>query len=171
MHHAMFQICLPSLPVLIGLLCYNVYLETKRKWDYNYYLARFHPELFKRKHIKQIKQGRNKITRIHGVGEFFSQEYIDLWDDIIRECPEHYFYTYTKALDYFDFSSIESNSNFNLIDSCLEDGNNFGDKEYCERMIKEKKAKLCPCRRKDKLKCMRDCFYCKKGKKPVFLQH
>lgn len=43
--------------------------------------------------------------RIHDSGDFFSLEYVELWDAIANDNPETVFYTYTKRIDLIrDFS-------------------------------------------------------------------
>lgn len=47
----------------------------------------------------EIKRKRNlKSIRIHGSGDFYSQEYLDKWVEIARRNPAVRFYCYTKSL-------------------------------------------------------------------------
>ena len=104
----------------------------------NTYLVKNNLELLEELLINQIEKSK-KITavRLHSSGDFYSQEYVDMWDRIIKKYPELKFYTYTKV-SHLDFTSIESNSNFNLIPSIVEcDGwrlFNFGDENHIKRL-------------------------------------
>lgn len=42
-----------------------------------------------------------KAVRIHAAGDFFSQEYFDLWMDTARKNPDVEFWAYTKSLPYW----------------------------------------------------------------------
>jgi hypothetical protein len=42
-----------------------------------------------------------KAVRIHMSGDFYSQDYFDLWLDICRKNPDVEFWAYTKSLEYW----------------------------------------------------------------------
>ena len=42
-----------------------------------------------------------KAVRIHSSGDFFSQEYFDMWLDVCRNNPDVEFWAYTKSLKYW----------------------------------------------------------------------
>lgn len=42
-----------------------------------------------------------KAVRIHSSGDFFSQEYFDMWLDVCRNTPDVEFWAYTKSLKYW----------------------------------------------------------------------
>jgi len=42
-----------------------------------------------------------KAVRIHASGDFFNQEYFDMWLDIAKENPTVEFWAYTKSLKYW----------------------------------------------------------------------
>lgn len=42
-----------------------------------------------------------KAVRIHMSGDFYSQDYFDMWLDICRKHPEVEFWAYTKSLQYW----------------------------------------------------------------------
>lgn len=71
-------------------------------------------------------KARPKFFRLHASGEFYSQDYINSWDKIARANPDIMFYTYTKRKKDFDFSSLESLSNFVLINSLQFSKLNYG---------------------------------------------
>jgi hypothetical protein len=123
----------------------------------------------------QIKKSKKSVVRIHSSGDFFSQEYINMWDSIIQDNPTIKFYAYTKRINDFDFSNINSNDNFNLINSIvLLDGKeciNYGDSEYI-KTLSENGYFVCPAT-KDNWKgmCGNECKYCITGKKVCFHIH
>lgn len=42
-----------------------------------------------------------KAVRIHASGDFFNQEYFDMWLEIAKENPEVEFWAYTKSIGYW----------------------------------------------------------------------
>lgn len=122
----------------------------------------------------KTKITNTKICRINTDGDFFSQEYIDKWTEIVSKNTDTSFYCYTKKLDKFDFSKLNKLKNINIIDSNTPLGKNYGKLDYCDKLVKEYEYKLCPCANdtKDKkIKCMIDCFHCLSASKVCFLQH
>lgn len=55
--------------------------------------------------------------RIHESGDFYSQNYINIWNTIIQNCKNTKFWAYTRSFE-FDFSKIIENKNFKLYASC-----------------------------------------------------
>lgn len=51
---------------------------------------------------------KHTTVRLHDSGDFFSQEYLNAWIEIIKQFPEKKFYAYTKSL-HLDFSAVPSN--------------------------------------------------------------
>jgi hypothetical protein len=49
-----------------------------------------------------------KAVRIHGSGDFYSQEYLDKWISIAKINPSIRFYCYTKSL-HLDWSNLPAN--------------------------------------------------------------
>lgn len=49
----------------------------------------------------QHKNKRGKFIRIHDAGDFYSEEYLELWLKIARNTPEVTFYCYTKEVAMF----------------------------------------------------------------------
>lgn len=124
----------------------------------------------------QLSKSKKCTTvRIHSSGDFLSQEYVNMWNRIIKDFSNLKFYAYTKRLKDFDFSGICSNDNFNIIDSMIEiEGKkyiNYGDKEHVE-FLTSNGAFLCPAT-KDNWKglCGKDCFYCITKKNVCFNLH
>lgn len=117
-----------------------------------------------------------KNIRIHESGDFYSQEYVDKWDKIIKANPHKMFYAYTKRED-LDFSQIESNDNFNLIRSyVVVEGKkiiNFADRDTIEDVYFKLKSEGLSVMICDPSKvCMKDCSFClNKGNIPLFVKH
>ena len=152
---------------------YRLYPTVKKCWDNN--LLMVMNGTFKNKMIKEIayKLGSFDTVRIHVAGDFINQRYINEWSEIISIFPEIKFYTYTKVYDFkqFDFSEIEKNRNFNLINSITPIGINFGDLEYCRMLQDTFDYRICPASFYTKIKCGKDCKLCHTEKNIVFLKH
>lgn len=67
--------------------------------------------------------------RIHQSGDFYSQQYINAWVEIVDEMEHIDFYFYTKAYKEFDFSELNNRENVSSIasvdDENIEDIDNF----------------------------------------------
>jgi len=50
--------------------------------------------------VQQPKM-KGKFIRVHDAGDFYSEEYLNLWLQIARETPEVNFYCYTKQVSMF----------------------------------------------------------------------
>jgi len=46
--------------------------------------------------VKQIRNKNVKHVRIHPLGDFYSQEYLEKWLEIIESCPDTRFLAYTR---------------------------------------------------------------------------
>lgn len=120
--------------------------------------------------IDEIKKSKCKIVRIHSSGDFYSQEYIHKWIYIARALPDRQFYAYTKTKTIFDFNEFEELENVNIIDSTTELGVNYGNREYCEKLM-ELGYILCPCEKNVHVACMVDCKICLTEKQICFIEH
>ena len=52
------------------------------------YLSRNHVEFVKNAIIAQIKAENIKLVRIHASGDFFDNDYISAWREIVKACPD-----------------------------------------------------------------------------------
>lgn len=127
---------------------------------------------------KELSRSRKKIVRIHSSGDFFSQEYLNMWGRLSSIFPEKTFYTYTKVLNnkMLDFSGILMSENVNIVDSMLSEKTpNFGDLNFVKWAEKTFGAKVCPCgfelEGSKKVVCGKDCTICHTETKVVFLKH
>lgn len=152
-------------------LAYRLYPTCKARWDYNFHLAQTDIPALEAGISGELRQTRKPFVRIHVSGDFFSQDYVDMWERIIQAFPNKRFYAYTKAYPLFDFSRLESLPNMNLINSFINGKLNYGKKGYCAKLIKDEGGFPCPAVLHDNVHCD-TCLYCiNQGKKPVFLIH
>ena len=85
--------------------------------------------------VDDIQQELNKkrklprYFRIHSSGDFYSQAYIDKWEQITKNNPSVIFYAYTKQKRKFNFDGLAALPNFVLIDSLQYRRVNYGKKE------------------------------------------
>lgn len=164
--------------------CKNCYAKkAQRLYKYsrlfraiNTYLAKNHIDILENLIVNQILRTENlSVIRLHSSGDFFSQDYVEMWDRIIKRFAYIKFYTYTKNFN-LDFSEIEKNKNFNLIRSLITINDNlvinYGDKNHIEMLVKNG-CFLCPAtiKENDKVVCGEDCSYCVTGKKVCFNIH
>ena len=56
---------------------------------------------FLRKGGKPVLPAKAKAVRIHMSGDFYSQDYFDMWLQICKENPNVEFWAYTKSLNYW----------------------------------------------------------------------
>lgn len=135
-------------------------------------------EKFKEKLNKELSSKSHEGTeyvRIHASGDFYSQEYINTWDEVVKQHPNKLFYAYTKQLG-FDYSKIKENPNFVLINS-LHHGLNFGTKEYIDALGAKTGAIICPVNKetRNSIHCGTECTLCMtkeaQEKGVLFYQH
>lgn len=62
-----------------------------------------YPEQFKEQMIAECskKNMKGKFVRIHDAGDFYSEQYLELWLDIAKAVPQVTFYCYTKEVSMF----------------------------------------------------------------------
>ena len=150
---------------------YKQYPNVKISWNYNLELAKNDPEKLFNSIVNQLKSTKKNIIRIHSSGDFFSQDYIDLWEKIIKSFPDKRFYVYTKVNKLLDFSNIRKLNNFNLIKSFIDGYLNYGSIDYCNKLVKNHGAFLCPATKGKGIRCGQDCNYCINNSRPVFIEH
>lgn len=136
----------------------------------NFLITKHSPMKFLQLIGGQLCKCKQNIVRIHSSGDFYSQEYLDLWELIARNFPSISFYGYTKTRGFFDFTKIDELFNINIIDSILPNGGvNFGSLEYCKTMSYIYNIPICPAYLGKQ--CMVDCDICLKCKHVLFVQH
>jgi len=89
--------------------------DKKLRWKFLHWLTK-QPD-FESTMINSIKAKKSAAAiRIHGTGDYYSQDYIERWSKIIAALPKMKFYSYTKAL-HLDFKPLVDLDNFTLIQS------------------------------------------------------
>jgi len=69
-----------------------------REWQENWSWAIHNLKKVKEKIISQLKECKKPTAvRIHSSGDFFSQEYVQFWEDIADSAPEVSFWAYTRS--------------------------------------------------------------------------
>lgn len=120
----------------------------------------------------QELRGKGKLPeaiRLHEAGDFYSLGYAEKWKMIISAFPEIKFYVLTKKGFVADvFKEVK---NMNVILSLTPEGYNYGDIEYCKKLIKEHNYILCPCSDHSFQGCGDSCRLCEHEKKICFLKH
>lgn len=149
--------------------------------DVNYQLAKEEPEVFKLLLDAQIDEYKDKVhnhrnndqvyLRIHTSGDFFSQDYLEIWKDLAEKHDDVKFWTYTKVSHLLDFSDLPEN--LNVIDSLPEGKLNYGSPEYVHDLADEldSECTICPAVGSDEVKCVKDCTACVDQEQVLFYQH
>ena len=94
-------------------------------------------------------------VRIHESGEFYSQSYIDKWTTIATQLPAFTFYTFTKRLKDFDFTTLMSLPNVIIIDSLMHSPLNYGKHQDLDPNVF-----TCPFTTGATVQCGLTCRYC-----------
>lgn len=138
------------------------------------YIARHYPAWLHAAIVSQIKAFDIRFVRIHASGDFFSDEYIEMWKNICIECPDCTFWSYTKnerAEHAFD-----DIANCNIVKSLIPHiGFNFGECEYIMRTFETLRQRsesvyICRCSIDDNQHC-NNCKGCSKNNYVLFLKH
>ena len=119
------------------------------------------------------------VVRIHASGDFFSDDYYRLWQEIIVNNEDIKFYTYTKIYNNEVIDKINKcYDNFNIVKSLVDDKYlNYGDLDYLESVLKVLEAKgeeyhVCGYGHSDnKLSCMGNCTKCLHCSNVLFVKH
>ncbi len=135
----------------------------------NFRLAKENTQLLKKRILQHLEKG--DVVRIHESGDFFSQEYLDMWYEIAKERPDVMFYTYSKTEHLWDWSKIKRLPNFNLVSSIVGGKINFGPEEEIKIRAQELGVPICPCRKGNKVKCGIDCKICWTKPYVLFIKH
>ena len=147
---------------------FNQYTSTRRAWTYNHELSKTKEFYFKA--CEQLQQkGSKDIIRLHSSGDFYDNEYIDKWYNIIKDNPNKMFYTYTK--NYANAKRLNELPNCNVINSFIHGYRNYGTTEYCELLKQKFGAYVCTLDVHKDMKCMRDCKVCLTHDKVAIVIH
>lgn len=120
--------------------------------------------------VSEIRKSKVKVFRIHESGDFYSDSYVMKWHSIAQQLPDVHFYGYSKKFNLYMVDILNRLDNVNIINSLTDHGFNYGDKEYCEKLVSEGYS-LCPCVKGVKVICGKDCTLCHDKAKVCFLIH
>lgn len=138
------------------------------------YVAINHMELLEKWIREELSKMRKvDFIRIHESGDFFAQNYVDMWARIARDYPQYRFYFYTKVAGVFDFSKLINLNNVNMVESVLSDGGiNFDEEDKITKRARALGVPLCPYRVGGKpVHCGTDCKACMNSKYVAFIKH
>ena len=135
----------------------------------NLRLAKEAPESLKKQILSKLESG--DIVRIHESGDVFSQAYLDMWFEIVKERPDVRFYTYTKTMDIWDWGKIKSLPNFNVVNSLPGGLINFGPEQEIKIRAEQTGAFVCPCAPGNKVVCGETCTACQTNPSVLFVKH
>ena len=151
----------------------NRYPTVWNKRAINTYLV--HSQLFYLQQliIKQLKNTKKDIIRIHSSGDFISQNYIDMWTNIALVFSDKHFYSYTKVFNKYSFNGFLSLKNTNIVNSILPDNSiNYGSLKYIVNKAKQFNIDICPYGIiKESVKCGDTCCKCLHNEYMLFLKH
>lgn len=113
--------------------------------------------------VDEITNRKYRLVRIHEVGDFYSNEYLDKWKSIAGKCPDTVFLSYTKSLNL----DLWNNKPRNLVIFQSVGGkfdNMIDWKRNTARVLFNNKYKkneyVCPYRQSNFYKCGISCDYC-----------
>lgn len=137
-------------------------------------LSREYLDFVERAIIAQINSDNIEMCRIHASGDFTTDEYIEMWRNIIEKCPSTDFWSYTKnerAEHAFD-----DLKNVNIVPSIIPGfGFNFGHCDYILRVYRAlramgKRVHVCRCGF-DKNQHCNNCKGCIENEFVLFVEH
>ena len=87
---------------------YRAYPNTKNAYDRNFRIAKENPENLKTQLVEEFRSYKGNYFRIHVSGDFYSQEYLDMWKEICKQFPDIQFMSFTKCYT-FDYDGKPEN--------------------------------------------------------------
>lgn len=127
--------------------CYR-FDSTKASNMINLILARFYVDFLKRAIIAQIIAYKITQCRIHASGDFLSDEYVEMWKEIVNTCDSVIYWTYTKVESALN--AFQDIPNLSIVPSNTPVGINFGNctdllRKYHELTAMGYKVHICAC--------------------------
>ncbi len=122
--------------------------------------------------VEEIKSKKIKIVRIHTTGDFYSNEYIQKWSEIVKQCSSTKFYGYTRSwrVPELEDSLSELCRNMNVI---LRASVDFTHKdrpsEWATFSVVDGEGKRCP-HDLGKVAYCRDCGICWNSYTPIYVR-
>ena len=174
------EVCGRECPGCYALKTQNRWKNVKESWERNLELAKspmFMPTIINE--IDRAVKSKNppRFVRIHGSGEFFSEEYIRAWKYISVAFPEIIFYTYTKRWEDFRsaFNALVRRPNVVVHDSLAGGMINFSSEEKIQKVIERSGGFLCPHSKDRNHECGSLCTWCmdkaNEGTPIYFIKH
>jgi hypothetical protein len=87
---------------------YKAYPNTRRAYDRNFRIAKENLENLKTQIIEFLRSYKHSYFRMHVSGDFFSQDYLNMWKEICKQFPKINFMAYTKCYS-FDYEGMPEN--------------------------------------------------------------
>lgn len=138
------------------------------------WLARFDMDFVKRAILAQIEADNIKLFRIHASGDFFNDEYIQMFVEIVSTAVNTVFWTYTKNTKAEN--AFDDFSNANIVKSIIPGyGFNFGHCDYILKVYKAlkelgKSVYICKCGIDSNQHCT-NCKGCSEHDFVLFIEH
>jgi len=98
----------------------NAYQENRAMFDDDTLWEQLQGELMVHR-VQARRMHKTAYVRIHDSGDFFCQEYLDGWIDLMRLFPEVRFYAYTKMVDMMHSTELPDNFTVVMSYGGLED--------------------------------------------------
>lgn len=140
------------------------------------YLARVYPAWVENAITAQIEAFGIEMVRIHATGDFFSDEYVNMWVRIATAFTDKcIFWTYTKTA-FQSLKVFDSLKNANIVKSYISGkGFNFGHAGYIVALYRDlvsmgKSVWICRCGI-DKNQHCNTCHHCFTAEYVLFLEH
>jgi hypothetical protein len=76
---------------------YRAYPNTKNAYDRNFRIAKENPENLKEQLMENLRSYESEYFRIHVSGDFYSQEYLNMWIETCKQFPDKHFMAFTKC--------------------------------------------------------------------------
>lgn len=88
---------------------YIQYKQTRIAWDKNLWLVKNDMDTFEKDIKSFLTVFKPKTFRLHVSGDFITQEYVNMWYNVIRQYPDVKFFTYTKSYTKLSFGHKPDN--------------------------------------------------------------
>lgn len=152
-----------------------IYPDRRNIWAIHEWMARHDVDFLGKAIMVQLARSVTTTVRIHGSGDFFSEEYIKMWERIAYFYNNITFYFYTKADEVFpeEIASLADLPNVNRVRSLLPHGElNYGEEDCIKKMLAKYKEQIALCpnynkadidpttKRPRKYHCVSECTYC-----------
>jgi hypothetical protein len=87
---------------------YRAYPNTKNAYDRNFRVAKENLENLKKQLMEYLRSYNGDYFRIHVSGDYYSQEYLNMWIEVCKENPNIHFMSFTKCYT-FDYDGKPDN--------------------------------------------------------------